>query len=56
MKKLKRFSLCTDTPLRSEKIGKNFCKGRGTSVHISMLKRIFNRLGVVSFQIGLVLL
>ena len=54
MKKLKRFSLCTDTPLRSEKIGKIFSKGRGKSVH--MLKRIFNRLGVVSFQIGLVLL
>ena len=39
-------------PLRKNR--ENFCKGRGTSVH--MLKRIFNRLGVVSFQIGLVLL
>ena len=54
MKKLKRFSLCTDTPLRSEKNRGDFSEGRGTSVH--MLKRFFNRLGVVSFQIGLVLL
>ena len=54
MKKLKRFSLSTDTLLRSEKIGESFFEGRGTSVH--MLKTFFNRLGVFSFQIGLVLL
>ena len=54
MKKLLKFSLSTDTPLPSEKIGEIFFEGRGTSVQI--LKRFFNRLGVVSFQIGLVLL